>query len=134
MSIHLNKTQKILLMVLSLFIICLISLAGMFLKARTVQTHHPIAELQKIKGHADAGKQIYQRFCSTCHADHPTIPLGAPRLHDKANWAVRQKKGMAGMLHLTAVGFNRMPPRGGCFECDDELLKEAIEYMLQEAR
>jgi len=35
------------------------------------------------------------------------------------------------LLKMTIQGVGAMPARGGCFECSDGQLKEAIIYMLK---
>ena len=92
--------------------------------------HHPEQFVQSIQNDPEAGKKIYQQFCSTCHAQDPSINVGAPHLGITADWQDRMQKGIDGMLKVTAVGMNQMPPRGGCFECSDVELKQAIIYML----
>lgn len=92
--------------------------------------HHPEQFIQSIQNDPEAGKKIYQQFCSTCHAQKPSINLGAPRIGVMADWQDRMKKGLDGLLNVTTVGINQMPPRGGCFECSDAELKQAIVYML----
>lgn len=93
-------------------------------------SHHPQEFLQKIHNTENEGEQIYQHFCSNCHAPSPVIPLGAPRLNTPEDWKRRLKQGMDKLILHTNEGINAMPPRGGCFECTDEQLKAAILYML----
>lgn len=92
--------------------------------------HHPEEFIKSIANDPQAGKKIYDEFCSTCHAKDPSIELGTPRIGVKTDWQPRTKKGIDGLLTVTTVGLNQMPPRGGCFECSDALLKAAIIYML----
>lgn len=92
--------------------------------------HHPEKFLQSIQNDPQAGKKIYQQFCSTCHAKNPIINVGAPRIGVISDWNARMQKGLSGLLAVTAAGINQMPPRGGCFECSDAQLKAAIVYML----
>ena len=94
------------------------------------QFHHPQAFLDKIKGRKDAGKLIYQQFCELCHAMKPLVNVAAPRIGVNTDWDWRLKQGMNAMIERINLGVRAMPPRGGCFECSDEQLKEAVEYML----
>lgn len=71
-----------------------------------------------------------QHFCASCHAASPLIPLGAPRIGEKEDWAPRIKRGINSLFSHTEEGFNAMPARGGCFECSDEQLMLAILSML----
>lgn len=93
-------------------------------------THHPQDFLDKIKGSQDAGKSVYEHFCSVCHDSKPQIPLGAPRSQVHEDWGMRTKKGLDVLIKNTHEGLNAMPPRGGCFECSDEQLFAALLYML----
>lgn len=92
--------------------------------------HHPEAALQAIAKDKRPGEKIYQSYCANCHALKPMIPVGAPRIGVKAEWQPRLKKGMKTLFKNAALGINNMPARGGCFECSDELLQAAIDYML----
>ncbi|KTC93091.1 MULTISPECIES: c-type cytochrome [Legionella] len=94
--------------------------------------HHPQEFLQSIKGTKDEGAQIVKHFCSSCHAEKPLIPLGAPRVGNENDWTPRVKNGIKSLFKHTEEGFNAMPARGGCFECSDEQLVLALIAMLPE--
>lgn len=79
---------------------------------------------------ADAGKNLYDKSCVTCHA---AGVAGAPKLGDKAAWAPRLAKGDDALLQSTINGLNAMPPRGASTANDDEL-KAAVEYMTAAVR
>lgn len=95
-------------------------------------SHHPQAFLQSIKGDPKASEKIYQQFCSNCHARHPLISVGAPRVGDKKAWDRRLKDGYAQLLSHSLEGIGLMPARGGCFECSDEEIKMVIDYMIKQ--
>lgn len=88
--------------------------------------HHPQAFLDSIKGTPTEGEEIVKHFCSNCHAEHPLIPLGAPRIGYSKDWAERLKQDPKHLWQHTTEGFHAMPARGGCFECSDAQLKKAI--------
>ena len=92
--------------------------------------HNPESFVQAVKNDPLAGKKIYDQFCATCHALHPAIEVGAPHKGIKSDWMPRLKKGIDGLLVVTILGINQMPPRGGCFECSDPLLRATILYMI----
>ena len=94
-------------------------------------THTPEKFLHDIQGKADEGEQIVKQYCSSCHAPKPIIPIGAPCMGDKKAWAPRIKQGMDLLFKHANEGLNAMPARGGCFECTDEQLMRAIEFLLQ---
>lgn len=93
-------------------------------------THHPQDFLDSVSGSNQEAEQIVKHFCATCHAPHPMIPLGAPRIGVPSDWQPRLKQGMDILLKHTNEGFGLMPARGGCFECSDQQLRMAIQYML----
>ena len=95
--------------------------------------HHPENFLHALAGKNSAvvGAAIYQQFCATCHAKQPSINMGAPRSGVSGDWQQRQKlRTPQQMLKKIDEGMNAMPPRGGCFECTDEQLLAAINFML----
>ena len=74
------------------------------------------------------GEQIYKNYCSSCHT--PGLS-GAPKLGDQEVWAPRIAKGKALLLEATIAGVPpAMPPRGMCFDCSDDDLAAAIDYMV----
>ena len=75
-----------------------------------------------------SGKNIYDDYCSSCHT--PGLN-GAPRIGDDEAWASRLVRGRASLLQSTIDGIQPvMPSRGICFDCSDEQLDEAIDYMI----
>jgi cytochrome c5 len=107
-----------------------ILLAGFIATNAMANSHHPQQFLKEIRGKKNEGAQIVAQFCSNCHAQTPLIPIGAPRQGVDAEWQARIAKGWTVLLKNTNEGINAMPPRGGCFECDDEQLILAIKAML----
>lgn len=93
-------------------------------------SHKPEEFIKSIQGKKNEGEKIYQHFCANCHALKPLIPLGAPRIGVEVDWKNRLKKGINELLKHTDEGINAMPARGGCFECSDEQLVQAVAYML----
>ncbi len=98
----------------------------MFIAPIYAESHHPQEFLKTISGTRNEGEQIYNHFCSNCHAQKPLIPLGAPRIGEKSDWNLRVKQGIDVLFKHTDEGLNAMPARGGCFECTDEQLILAI--------
>lgn len=74
-----------------------------------------------------SGEQIYNQFCTVCHA---AGVAGAPKLGDKAAWKPRVDQGIEKLLQHATQGLNAMPPKGTCAQCSDGDLKSAIEYMI----
>ncbi len=93
--------------------------------------HYPALFVKQLEGDPNAGEKIFKEFCATCHGKPPLIDIKAPRIGDKKIWqALLQAQGMSTLLNMTIKGFGAMPARGGCFECSDEQLRGAIEYMI----
>lgn len=78
-----------------------------------------------------SGEEIYKKACATCHA---AAVAGAPKLGDVATWAPRTAKGMD-VLYASAIkGLNGMPAKGMCFDCSDDELKIAVDYMVENSK
>lgn len=100
-----------------------------------IQTfHYPASFVKQIANDPDAGRKIFKEFCASCHDKQPVIDVNAPRINDKQAWDLRRQWGMDDLLKITATGIGAMPARGGCFECSDEQLREAIRYILKQSK
>lgn len=75
-----------------------------------------------------SGEKVVQTSCNACHG--PGV-LGAPKVHDAADWAPRLEKGFDTLLSNAINGFNAMPAMGTCGDCSDDEIKAAIEYMIE---
>jgi len=69
---------------------------------------------------------IYNTSCISCHAGGNAA---APRAHDVAAWQPKLAKGIEVLLANVKSGFGAMPPKGMCYDCDDEQLRALINYM-----
>ena len=75
------------------------------------------------------GKQTYERYCYTCHASGLA---GAPPLDDGEAWAPRLARGRDALLESVVQGMPPgMPPKGLCYTCTDDKLRESIDYMIE---
>ncbi len=78
------------------------------------------------------GKQIYDDYCFSCHT--PGLS-GAPKIGDQEVWEVRLAQGKQTLLDSTINGIQpAMPPRGVCFECSDQELELAIDYIILQSQ
>jgi cytochrome c5 len=70
---------------------------------------------------------------SLCSLYYPPLKLG-----DKAEWAIRNKKGMDTLVKNAIDGFKgakgMMPPKGGNPKLTDGDVKAAVKYMLDSAK
>ena len=94
--------------------------------------HRPHDFLDHIHGRRDASEQIYQHYCSLCHDDQPQIPMGAPRVHHREDWIHRWSQTQDELWKHMSEGIGTMPPRGGCFECSDEDLRNVLLWLQQQ--
>ena len=81
----------------------------------------------------ETGEQVYKVACVACH---DAGLLSAPRLGDAANWAPRRAQGINTLYEHAIKGFtgksgNAMPAKGGRTDLSDDLVKKAVDYMLE---
>ncbi len=93
-------------------------------------SHRPGDFIKSIEGDPSAGKKVYEEFCASCHAVDPSIAVGAPRFRVTQEWKPFMHQDFNLMMRWVDEGIGAMPPRGGCFECSDQNLKDAVVYML----
>jgi cytochrome c551/c552/cytochrome c5 len=88
-----------------------------------------IADASAPKGNL-TGEQVFQQVCKTCH--EPGI-AGAPKVGDKAAWAVPIKKGYETLVQHAIGGFQEagkvMPPKGGNPDLADVEVERAVVFM-----
>jgi c(7)-type cytochrome triheme protein len=76
-----------------------------------------------------AGKSVYEKTCSLCHASGLA---GAPKLGSTEDWASRLKAGLPRLyqsaLHGTPKG---MPAKGGNLALSDADVKAAVDYIVR---
>ena len=63
---------------------------------------------------------------------------GAPKMGDKAAWGPRIAQGMDTLYTHSINGFQGssgvMPPKGGRMDIADDLIRQAVDYMVQNSR
>ena len=78
---------------------------------------------------------MFEQTCSACHGQGIA---GAPRAGDKAAWGPRIAKGKAVLYQHAIDGFTGsagvMPPKGGRPDAPDDLVKQAVDHMVQLAQ
>lgn len=81
------------------------------------------------------GIEVYEQACSACHAQGIG---GAPKAGDAANWGPRIAQGKDTLYKHAIEGFTgkagMMPPKGGRVDIPDELVREAVDHMVELAR
>ena len=96
---------------------------------------------------ANPGKDIFDRFCTTCHTPAMAPMFNSPAAHDIDAWEVRKDDAFSravekdSSLSKDEVSINElvksaihgtdkgMPPKGTCADCTDDELKSVIEFM-----
>jgi len=81
------------------------------------------------------GEEIYSAKCAMCH---DAGIAGSPKVGDAAAWTARIAKGEAVLIENATKGFQgdagMMPPKGGCFDCADEEISAAVEFMVAKSQ
>jgi len=81
------------------------------------------------------GEGLFQQTCSACHG---AGIAGAPKAGDKAAWGPRIAKGMPTLYDHAEKGFQGssgiMPAKGGRPDAPDDLVKQAVDYMVGMAK
>lgn len=96
--------------------------------------HYPATFVRQIQRDPNAGEKIFEHYCAICHGKNPSVPVRAPIIGDKKAWVPYQKMKLSDLLKIVSVGNGAMPARGGCFECNDVLLKKAVIYLLEHSK
>ena len=81
------------------------------------------------------GTEVFEQVCSTCHG---AGIAGAPKAGDKAAWGPRIAEGKATLYDHALKGFQGktgvMPAKGGRTDLADDLVKQAVDHMVQMAQ
>ena len=81
------------------------------------------------------GTALFEQTCSACHGQGIG---GAPRAGDKAAWGSRIAQGKAVLYQHALEGFTGksgvMPAKGGRTDVSDDLVKQAVDHMVQMAQ
>ena len=97
---------------------------------RMATYHYPLSFVNELKDDPHAGQKIFMHYCVACHAPDAIVPVNAPRVGVPSDWAKINTDNINVILQHTFLGYQQMPARGGCFECSDELLRKAVQYIL----
>ncbi len=78
------------------------------------------------------GTAAYNTACSACHG---AGIAGAPKVGDKAAWSARIAQGKDTLYKHAIEGFNGktgvMPAKGGRADWPDDLVKQAVDHILE---
>jgi cytochrome c5 len=78
------------------------------------------------------GTAAYETACQACHG---AGIAGAPKVGDKAAWGPRIAQGKETLYNHALHGFNGktgvMPPKGGRADWPDDLIKQAVDHIVE---
>ncbi len=94
------------------------------------------AASQVAYGGSTDGKTIYDNLCHSCHT---AGVAGAPKLGDKSNWGPRIAEGLDTLVKHAVEGYkgpdgNMMPAKGGNPALTDEQVKNAVHWIVDQAK
>ncbi len=93
------------------------------------------AVAQSTGGGARGAEEIYTTKCALCH---DAGIAGAPKTGDAAAWVERIKQGEETLISHAIDGFQGaagvMPAKGGCVDCSDKEITDAVKYMVEKAK
>jgi cytochrome c5 len=94
------------------------------------------AASQVAYGGSTDGKTIYDNLCHSCHT---AGVAGAPKLGDKSNWGPRIAQGLDALVKHAIEGYkgpdgNMMPAKGGNPSLTDEQVKNAVHWIVDQAK
>jgi len=75
------------------------------------------------------GGEVYAAACSSCH---DTGAAGAPKTGNSGDWAERFKQDTETLYSHAINGYNAMPAKGGCRDCSDQEVKNAVDHIIAE--
>ena len=80
----------------------------------------------------EPGRDTYQQYCAGCH---DTGTGNAPRRSDTDYWKKRLQVaiGRSALTNTVITGKGAMPAKGGCTDCTEEMLQNAVLYLINDA-
>jgi cytochrome c5 len=111
------------------------AVAGQDNSAMAIKVESPAGAGSAVPAMPKNGTELFEQTCSVCHGQGIA---GAPKAGDKAAWAPRIAEGKAVLYEHALQGFQGktgvMPPKGGRTDVPDDLVKQAVDHMVQMAR
>lgn len=94
------------------------------------------AASQVAYGGTTDGKAIFDNLCTSCHT---AGVAGAPKVGNKAMWSPRIAQGIDTLVKHAIEGYhgpdgNFMPPKGGNPALTDEQVKNAVHWIVDQAK
>jgi len=94
-----------------------------------------VVEPSALSASAQAGQATYDQACKVCHTSGLA---GAPKLGDSSDWQIRVGTGMDTLYSHAIKGFQGtkgvMPAKGGQTQIADDLVRNAVDFMVESSR
>ena len=111
------------------------AVAGQDNSAIAIKAETPAGAGSAAPAIAKNGTELFEQVCSVCHGQGIA---GAPKAGDKAAWGPRIAEGKATLYEHALKGYQGktgvMPPKGGRTDLPDDLVKQAVDHMVQMAQ
>jgi cytochrome c5 len=111
------------------------AVAGQDNSAIAIKTETPVGSGSAAPAIPKSGTELFEQTCSVCHGQGIA---GAPKAGDKAAWAARIAGGKATLYEHALKGYQGktgvMPPKGGRTDLPDDVVKQAVDHMVQMAQ
>ena len=79
------------------------------------------------KANLERGENTYKQACSACHL---MGVAGAPKVGDKEAWGPRIQQGLPTLNQHALQGIRAMPPKGGRVDLPDDVVLDAVAFMV----
>ncbi len=112
-----------------------VHIGSVVMTGQDVKRSEPADSLQNVTNpSADQtmdGRSVYNTVCSACHL---AGVANAPIFGNKATWAPRISQGIETLYTSSLNGKGAMPAKGGRTDLPDNLIKSAVDYMVEAVR
>jgi cytochrome c5 len=106
-----------------------VAVAGQDNTALAIKSAGPVTAAAAVP---ENGTAAYETACVACHG---AGIAGAPKVGDKAAWGPRIAQGKETLYNHALHGFNGksgvMPPKGGRADWPDDLIKQAVDHIVE---
>ena len=112
-----------------------IAVAGQDNSALAIKAPSATAQAGAAMAMPKTGVELFQQACSACHGQGIA---GAPKAGDAAAWAPRIAQGKNMLYQHALQGFQgksgMMPAKGGRVDVPDDLVRQAVDHMVEMSR
>lgn len=109
-----------------------VAIAGQDNSALAIKANSATAQAASAVAMPTSGTDLFTQACAACHG---AGIAGAPKAGDAAAWAPRIAKGKNVLYQHALQGFQGtagvMPPKGGRVDAPDDLVRAAVDHMIE---